>query len=100
MPNNIHAPSVEISASTTTANALLPVNNSKYLRVVNTTDGTAYVNAGATNAITATNANIGVPPRSVATFERFPNTDLYVAVILSTGATSGLVSVATVGVPD
>lgn len=95
---SIHTPSVEIGASTTTANGLLPVSNSRYIYVVNGTNGIAYCNAGATNAVTATNANIGVPPNSSGIFERDPNTDLYGAVILSASATSGKVSMTPIGV--
>ncbi len=94
---SIHTPSVEISASTTTASAVLPVSNSRYIYVVNGTNGIAYCNAGASN-VTATNANIGVPPNNSAIFERDPNTDLYGAVILSASATSGKVSMTPIGV--
>lgn len=94
MAINIHSPGVEISASTTTANAALPNSNAGYLYVVNNSaDGIAYVNAGADNTVTATSANPGVPPRQSQYFIRDVNNDKFVAVKLSVGGTAGLVSV-------
>lgn len=97
MTGSIHAPAVEISASTTTASAALPAGNSRYIMVVNGTNGIAYCNAGA-SGVTATTANPGVPPNGMRLFERNPNTDLFGAVILSASATSGEVSMSLEGI--
>lgn len=96
---SIHKASVEITASTTTANAALPVGDaSKYIRVVNSTNGIAYVNAGLDNTVAATAANVAVRPGGEAIFERSSSGDNYVAVMLSNGATTGRVSFTLVGV--
>lgn len=100
MPQSIHAVSVEIGASTTTASAALPASTARYIRVVNGTNGIAYCNAGG-SSVTATAANIGVAPNGTDYFERLdPSADSYGAVILSTGATSGKVSMTPVGSPN
>lgn len=96
MTVHINSPSIEIAASTITASGVLPVSNSKYIYVVNGTNGIAYCNAGG-SSVTATAANVGVPPNGSQTFERDPNTGLYGAVILSAGATSGKVSMTPTG---
>lgn len=96
---SIHKAGIEIAASTTTANAAFPAgDNSAFVRIVNGTNGIAYVNAGADNTVTATAANIAVRPQGEAIFGRNPNTDAYLAVILSAGATSGKVSASLVGI--
>jgi len=43
------------------------------------------VNAGATSGVTATNANAALAPFEARNFERDPNTDTFVAVLLSGG---------------
>lgn len=85
MPINIKTPSVAISASTSTATSALPASSAKYIYVSNgsATSG-AYVNAGATG-VTATSANIMVPPFGWAIFERDPVTDVAVAALLISG---------------
>lgn len=88
---NVHSPSVAISASTTTANGALPNSTAAFIRVINGSTAVAYINAGADNTVAATNANIAVRPSGEAIFQRNPNTDLYVAALLSTG--TGIVAV-------
>lgn len=101
MPQNIHNPAVKISGSSVSASGALPASTGKYIRVVNGTNGIAYCNAGASSTITATNANSGVAPNSTDFFERFdPSADAWGAVILSSGATAGEVSMSIVGVPN
>ena len=89
MSINIHTTGTPISASTTTATAALAQSSAKYIRVVNGTTSLAYVNAGATG-VTATSANIAVAPNGTEIFERDPNVDVAVAVLLVTG--TGIVS--------
>jgi len=87
MAVNIKAPSVPISASTTTANGeLLPIGSAnKYVLVTNNsaTSG-VYVNAGGAG-VTATSANIAIPPMGSMQFERNPLTDTHVAALLISG---------------
>lgn len=100
MAMGIKVPSVPISASTTTARgALLPTGSMlRYVRVTNnsTTSG-CYVNAGDVS-VTATNANICLAPFESAIFERDPNTDSNVAVLLQSG--TAVITACLVGGPD
>jgi hypothetical protein len=95
MPTNIDTTNIPISASTTSAQGTLPVSNARYVRVVNPTTALCYVAAG-TNP-TATNANVAVGAYSTEIFERDPNVDLLVAVLLSTG--TGTIAVNLTGTP-
>lgn len=87
MAMSIKAPSVAISASTTTANAqLIPAGSAmRYVRVTNNsaTSG-CYVNAGG-SGVTATNANIALAPFESVVFERDPITDTHIAALLISG---------------
>lgn len=92
MSLSIHVTSVPISASTTTANAALPTSTAKYLRFVNGSTALAYINAGVDNTVAATSANIACRPSGEVILERNPNTDLFAAVLLSTGTGTVTVS--------
>ena len=89
MAISIKTVNTPISASTTTATGALTQSSAKYIRVVNGTTSLAYVNAGATG-VTATSANMAVAPYGTEIFERNPDTDVAVAVLLVTG--TGIVS--------
>lgn len=89
MSINIHTVATPISASTSTATAALSQSSAKYIRVVNGTTSLAYVNAGATG-VTATSANMAIGPSATEIFERDPNADVAVAVLLVAG--TGIVS--------
>lgn len=89
MSINIHTINTPISASTSTATAALAQSSAKYIRVVNGTTSLAYVNAGATG-VTATSANIAIAPSATEIFERNPDADVAVAVLLVSG--TGIVS--------
>jgi hypothetical protein len=95
MATHIDATNIPISASTTSAQGTLPVSNARYIRVTNPTTALCYVAAG-TNP-TATSANVAVGAYSTEYFERDPNTDLLVAVLLSTG--TGTIAVNLSGTP-
>ncbi len=95
MPINVHATGIPISASTSSAQGTLPISQARFIRVVNPTTALCYVNAGANP--TATSANPAVGAYSTEYFERDPNTDLVVAVLLSTG--TGTISVSLAGTP-
>ena len=85
MAVHIRTPGATIAASTTTANVQLPAGTGKYIRAVNSSaTALCYVNAGG-SGVTATATNIQLAPYESRTFERDPNTDLYVAALLSTG---------------
>lgn len=95
MALNVHITATPIPASTTSAQGTLTPSSSKYIRVVNGSTALCYVNAGANP--TATSANPAVGPNATEYFERDPNTDAVVAVLLSTG--TGQVSVSPAGTP-
>ena len=59
MTSQVNTPSVSIAATTTTANAVLPVANSTGLRVVNTGTVPVFVSTGGAS-VTATTSNICV----------------------------------------
>lgn len=86
MALNIHVPSVTVSASTTTANATLPIGGTgKFIRVVNgSATSPVYVNAGAAG-VTATTTNAPIPAFGEKTFERDVYADVAVAAILDSG---------------
>ena len=94
MPTDIKTPSVAISASTTSANAVIPQSSAGLIRAVNGTSAVAYVTAGGAS-VAATNANIALAPNASAVFRRDPVVDTHVAALLSTG--TGVVSFAPVG---
>ncbi len=95
MSVHVRTPAVSISASTTSANAQITNTSCKFLRVVNgSATALCYINAGTTNGVTATAFNIALAPFEARNFERDPNNDTWVAVLLSSGTAS--VSVAAV----
>jgi len=93
---HIKMPSLPISASTTTANgAILPLGNiAKFIRIVNhsATSG-VYVNSGG-GAVTATNANVAIPPFGEKTLE-IGDGDTHVAALLISG--TAIISVSICG---
>ena len=82
---------VTVAASTTSADETITAG-CHWLRVVNTTDGVAFVKTGSTAAVTATSANFPVPAGGVAIM-KMPSDHVTVGVILASGATSGNVYV-------
>lgn len=81
MVNSVHIPSIVISASTTTASALVPGSATNFVRVANPTTALCYVNAG-DSSVTATAANIALGAYESRVFAIKPG-DTYVAVLLS-----------------
>jgi len=81
---------VTVAASTTSADETI-TPGCHWLRVVNTTDGVAFVKTGI-GAVTATSANFPVPAEGTAIL-KMPSDHVTVGVILASGATSGNVYV-------
>lgn len=103
MAVSVRSTSVPISASTTSANGAIPTSSAGYFYVVNGTNGIAYINEGTSNSVTATSANPGIAPNSAGFLLRDPLllgvSGTFIAVLLSTGATSGIVQVTPTGNP-
>ena len=87
---NANATGIPVTTSTTSARAALPNSTGRFFVVANDSDSLAYVNFG-DGTVVATSANPAVTPNNYAIFERDPNTDSNVAILL--GAGTGLASV-------
>lgn len=93
MSVHIRTPGNTIGASATSSQRVQLTNtNTKFIRVVNgSATGVCFVNAGA-STVAATSNNIGMAPLETRNFERDPNNDTYVAVLMSTGTATISVS--------
>ena len=96
MSIKITNPSYLISASATSSQRVQITNGQqcRFIRVVNGhATGHCFVNAGG-STVAATSSNMSVGPLQTRSFERDPNTDTYVAALVST--TTATISVAPV----
>lgn len=72
-----------LAVSTTSANVAVPTGSPSAIQVTNTGTGTAFINLGTSNAVTATTSNQPLQPGAVGTFVLGSNT--FLAAITSTG---------------
>lgn len=95
MSVHIRTPGYTIAASATSSQRIGPIAiNTKFVRVTNgSATALCFVNAGG-STVAATSNNISLAPLEGRNFERDPNTDTYVAALVS--ASTAFIGVAPV----